>query len=127
MNQEEITRWADCGHEGCAEINRERGRVAEMLGIQQFPGGTFMTADPEAAVAMIRFLSDGHEGLAKDVVSQLEELANRGQAAKEQMDQVRLIEGELAVTIKGGRVEARKVGRRSFWQAVKAWVKSGLG
>jgi hypothetical protein len=122
LNQEEIAKWSNCGHEECARKNREHYQVAKMLGIRFMGDEGYVTDDPEAAVTMIRYLSKGQEGLAVDLVSQLEELANRGQAATDQMERVRYFEGELATTIKGGRVQARKIGRRSFWKAVKQWL-----
>lgn len=104
-----------CGHAECARERDDMYALAKSLGFREvYPGVLeYASTDPEAAMQVIRAMTGGVDGLARDLVAQAEEIARRA-AAK---DQLAL---EL-IARNGGRVEARKVIPRTFWSGVRAW------
>lgn len=134
-----------CGHEECRRPEpmwvHERDEqeendaflLARSLGFRQMEPGVmaFATTDPEEFQWVMRQMTGGIDGAARDVIAQSEELARRASKVAESMGKRHWYarsreELQISMDIKsvrGGRHAMRKVGRRAFWQEVFRWFR----
>lgn len=99
-----------CGHAECARERDDMYALAKSLGFREvYPGVLeYASTDPEAAMRVIRAMTGGVDGLARDLIAQAEAINRR--AAEEGMK------------IHAQRVEARGVRWHIFWSKVRGWL-----
>lgn len=119
-----------CGHPECTYNPDDEMALARALGFTEVAPGVmgFTTTDPAEAMRTIQMVTAGIDGAAQDIVAQAEALAARAAKVAESMEPkvksyLNSSElGDMILKANGGRVRARKIGRRSFWQEVKRWL-----